>query len=93
MECKNTKKEESNPMKQLTLQAALMMVKHPSPAVSGDQGPTTFSLKGTLKPHGFTGNFLEKNGAALGLTLVMIENAYMMEVAWEMMTPLLVKGI
>jgi hypothetical protein len=62
-------------------------------AVSGDQGPTTFLLKGTRKPHGFTDNFLEKNGAALRSTLVMTENAYMPEVAWEMMTPLLVKGI
>ena len=62
-------------------------------AVSGEQGPTTFLLKGLRKPHGFTVNFLEKNGVVVGSTIVMTENAYMTEVAWETMTPVLVKGI
>ncbi len=62
-------------------------------ARSGEQGPKTFLLKGQWKPQGFTDSFLEKNGAALGWTLIMTENAYMTEVAWEGMTPILVKGI
>ncbi len=62
-------------------------------AVSGDQGPTILLLKGQRKHHGFTANFLEKKGAALGSTLIMTENVCMTEVAWETMTPVLVKGI
>jgi hypothetical protein len=62
-------------------------------AVSGDQGPTTFLLKGLRKPPFFSDKFLEKNGAAFGSTLIMTESAYMTEVAWETMTPVIVKGI
>jgi hypothetical protein len=41
----------------------------------------------------FTDKFLEKHGAAVGSTLIITESAYMTEVAWETMTPVLVKGI
>jgi hypothetical protein len=53
-------------------------------AFFGEQGPTTFLLKGVQKLHGFTDNFLIMNGAAVGSTLT--------EVAWEAMTSVLVKG-
>ncbi len=55
-------------------------------------GPTVFLLKGKKRKSGFNETFLKQEGCALGLTICMTKNAYMMEEAWEEMTPSIVKG-
>ena len=52
-------------------------------AASGANGPTAFLLKGKRKRAGFTDKYLENEGAAPGSTIVMTENAFMTDEAWE----------
>jgi hypothetical protein len=59
----------------------------------GTIGPTAFLLKGKMVQSGFTDNFLLRNGATQGSTIVMTESAFMTEKAWDMMTPKMIKGI
>ena len=58
----------------------------------GDQGPTGFLLKGDKTRHGYSNKFLEKHGAAHGSQIIMTESAFMTTVAWEKMTPMLMRG-
>jgi hypothetical protein len=60
--------------------------------VAGDTGPTIFLLKGTKKRVFFTDDFLQRHGMAIGLTIVMTENAYMTDEAWLEVSQSIVKG-
>jgi hypothetical protein len=60
--------------------------------VAGDTGPTIFLLKGTKKWTFFTNDFLQRHGMAIGVTIIMTENAYMTEEAWLESSQLIVKG-
>ena len=51
-------------------------------SVSGDMGPTMFLLLGIQRRAGFTDKFLVSNGASVGLTAVMTQNAFMTTEAW-----------
>jgi hypothetical protein len=59
---------------------------------AGHNGPTAFLLNGKKQRVGYNDTFLKQEGCALGSTVVMVENAYMTEDAWEEMTPYLVEG-
>ncbi len=61
--------------------------------IAGDTGPTIFLCSGKKKRAGFTDKVLLQNGAAPGSTIIMTENAYMTNDAWEEMAPNIVKGI
>ncbi len=58
---------------------------------AGHNGPTVFLLKGKKQRVGYNNTFLKQEGCAVGSTVVMTENAYMTEDAWEEMTPSLVE--
>jgi hypothetical protein len=60
--------------------------------VAGNTGPTIFLLKGTKKRAFFTNNFFMRHGMAIGLAIVMTENAYMTEDAWVEASYSIVKG-
>ena len=47
--------------------------------VGGSTGPTIFLLKGEKKREHFTNEFLVKHGCAPGSTIIMTENAYMID--------------
>ena len=46
-------------------------------------GPTVFLLKGEKKKKHYTDEFLVRTRCALGSTIIMIENVYMTNEAWE----------
>ncbi len=60
--------------------------------VAGDTGPTIFLLKGTKKRAFFTNDFFVMHGMAIGLTIIMTENAYMTDEAWAEALHSIVKG-
>jgi len=62
-------------------------------SVAGDTGPTIFLLKGQRKRVSYMDQFLLENGAAIGSTIVMTENAFMTMAAWEELMPLVCKGL
>ena len=56
-------------------------------AIGGATGLTAFLMKGKMKRSGFTNEFLMKHGAVEGSTIVMTPTAFMMEEAWDEMSP------
>jgi hypothetical protein len=62
-------------------------------AVAGDTGPKIFLMKGKTKRHGFTEHYLRSNGCAIGSTVIMTENLFMIVDAWERMTPNIILGL
>ena len=61
--------------------------------VAGSTGPTFFLLAGKKCRHGYNDQFLKRNGAATGSSIVMTENAFMTDDAWKQMSPLVSSGI
>ena len=49
-------------------------------------------MKGKKRRSGFTNNFLIDEGCAPGSTVVMMENAFVTEVAWEEIAPATIVG-
>jgi hypothetical protein len=62
-------------------------------SVAGTNGPAFFLMAGKNIKSGFTDFFLEKHGAAKHSTIIMTENAYMTDEAWDRMTPKVIEGI
>jgi hypothetical protein len=60
---------------------------------SGATGPTAFLPPGVRRHTGFTDEFLVKNGAAPGSTIVMTPTGYMTEEAWVELAPKMAGGI
>ena len=54
---------------------------------AGSNGPTAFLMKGKKKKRGYTDEFLVEEGCTRGSTIVMTENAFMTDKAWEVMSP------
>ena len=59
---------------------------------AGNNGPTTFVMKGKRCRSGYNPRFLIQEGCAVGSSVSMTENAYMTEEAWQEMSPNLVRG-
>jgi hypothetical protein len=59
---------------------------------AGAQGPTFILMKGKLKRDGFHDQFLEKNGAAPGSTILMTPNAFMTDDSFDAMAAKLATG-
>ncbi len=59
---------------------------------AGHNGHTVFLLKSKKQRVGYYDTFLKQEGCAVRSTVIMMENAYMTEGAWEDMTPSLVEG-
>jgi hypothetical protein len=59
---------------------------------SGITGPTIFLLKGTKHRNNFNNDYLLRYGMAKGLTILMMENAYMTDNAWLKASKAIVKG-
>jgi hypothetical protein len=59
---------------------------------AGNNGPTTFVMKGKRRKKGYNARFLIQEGCAVGSSFSMTENAYMTEEAWQEMSPNLVMG-
>ena len=62
-------------------------------SAAGTDGPTAFLPPGVRVKSGFTDEFLVKNGAAPGSTIVMTPTGYMTEDAWVELAPKMGKGI
>jgi hypothetical protein len=62
-------------------------------AVAGDTGQTIFLIKVKTKRHGFTDQYLQSNGCAIGSNVVITENVFMTGDSWERMTPNVILGI
>lgn len=56
-------------------------------------GPTFFLPAGTVRNQHFTDSYLERHGAAKFSTIVMTPSGYLTDEAWEIIVPLLLKGI
>ena len=50
---------------------------------AGNNGPTVFAMAGVRRKAGYTEKFLENNGGAPGTTIVMTDNAFITDAAWE----------
>ena len=50
---------------------------------AGNNGPTVFAMAGVRRKAAYTDEFLENNGGAPGTTIVMTDNAFMTDAAWE----------
>ena len=59
---------------------------------AGNNGPTGFIMQGKKRKPGYTDKFLEQSGCAKGSTIVMTENAFMTDAAWEEMADTIVTG-
>jgi type II secretory pathway component PulJ len=59
---------------------------------AGDNGPIGFIMQGKKRKPGYTDQFLVKSGCAKGSTIVMTENAFMTDKAWEEMADNIVTG-
>jgi hypothetical protein len=62
-------------------------------SIAGETGPTFFLLAGKHKRPGYDDSFLVNNGAAPGSSIIMTENAYMTDEAWDEIAPMAAKGI
>ena len=60
--------------------------------VGRSTGPTILLLKGEKKRKHFANDFLVKHGCAPGSTIIMTENAYMTDEAWEEASTAIVSG-
>ena len=60
--------------------------------VGGSTGTTIFILKGEKKRKHFTDEFLVTHGCAPGSTIIMTEDAYMTDEAWEEASTSIVSG-
>ena len=59
---------------------------------AGNNGPTAFLMKGKKRRKGYTNAFLKAEGCAPGSIVVMTDNSFMMEKAWEEMMDKIVRG-
>ena len=59
---------------------------------AGSNGPTAFIMKGKRRRARYTNEFLKKEGCEPGSTVVMTDNAFMTEAAWEEMADCIVRG-
>ena len=59
---------------------------------AGNNGPTAFVMKGKKRRAGYSDAFLRQEGCAEGSTIVMTENAFMTDAAWETMADSIVRG-
>ena len=50
---------------------------------TGSNGPIAVVMEGKSRQAGYSNAFFKKEGAALGSTIVMRDNAFMTEVTWE----------
>ena len=50
----------------------------------GNNVPTAFAMKGKKRRAGYWDAFLEREGCAPGSTIVMTENAFMTDTAWDL---------
>ena len=71
--------------------ASVTMYRTGTPA--GDTGPTIFLCAGSSRRGGYSDKFLMKGGASKGSTIIMTENAFMTDDAWEAMTPNVIDGL
>ena len=62
-------------------------------SIGGSDGPVFFLMTGKQRKPAFTDNFLRNHGAPKGSSIIMTENAFMTDEAWERMAPLAVEGI
>ncbi len=62
-------------------------------SIGGSDGPVFFLMAGKQRKSAFTDNFLSKHGAPKGSSIIMTENAFMTDEAWETMAPLATEGI
>ena len=57
-----------------------------------NNGPTTFVMKGKKRHARYSEKFLENEGYAPGLIIVMTKNAFIIDAAWETMTDFIIRG-
>jgi hypothetical protein len=62
-------------------------------SIGGSDGPVFFLMSGKQRKPAFTDSFLRNHGAPKGSSIIMTENAFMTDEAWETMASLATEGI